>query len=153
MNKRIIFDIVLLAVFLLSDIPAFTGIPAHEWIGIACTVVLVIHCASRGAVPAGRNAQAGKTSGAKVARIVLNVLLLLALAVCAVSGIMVSGTVLPMLGLYAGGFFFWDPLHAFAAKVLLTLLLVHIVVNGRALFAMGRAMRSSRTKEQESVHG
>ena len=36
--------------------------------------------------------------------------------VATVSGLMVSGTVLPVLGLYAPGYFFWDPLHAIAAK-------------------------------------
>ena len=46
-----------------------------------------------------------------------------------VSGIMVSGAVLPALGLYADGYYFWDPLHAIAAKALLALLLVHVVVH------------------------
>ena len=40
---------------------------------------------------------------------------------CAVSGIMVSGDVLRAFGWYAEGYYFWDPLHAVSAKVLLAL--------------------------------
>ena len=50
-------------------------------------------------------------------RLALNAVLLLSLAACVVSGVMVSGTVLPSMGLYASGYHFWDPLHAVAAKV------------------------------------
>ena len=46
---------------------------------------------------------------------------------CAVSGVLVSATVLPTFGLFAPGYFVWDPLHAVSAKVLLALVLVHAV--------------------------
>lgn len=55
---------------------------------------------------------------------VLNGALLVALAFCVVSGAMVSGTLLPSLGFYATGYYFWGPLHALSAKVLLAALLV-----------------------------
>ena len=50
---------------------------------------------------------------------------------CAVSGLMVSGAVLPFFGLYAEGYYFWGPLHAVSAKLLLALLLVHVVAHWR----------------------
>ena len=55
-----------------------------------------------------------------------------------VAGVMVSGTVLPSMGLYASGYHFWDPLHAVAAKVMLAALLVHVVVRGPAALAVLR---------------
>ena len=69
-----------------------------------------------------------------------------ALAVCAVSGVMVSGAVLPAFGLYAEGYFFWDPLHAASAKVLLALLLVHVAVHWRwlaGLFGKGKKRKAA----------
>ncbi len=51
---------------------------------------------------------------------------------------MVSGAVLQAFGLYAPGYYFWDPLHAVAAKVALTLLLVHVVVHARWIVRMVR---------------
>lgn len=46
---------------------------------------------------------------------------------CVVSGVFVSATVLSAFGLFAPGYFVWDPLHAASAKVLLALVLVHAV--------------------------
>ncbi|WP_417134068.1 DUF4405 domain-containing protein, partial [Rubneribacter badeniensis] len=94
------------------------------------------HCARRGAAPARGAAAAG--------RAVLNGLIVVALAACAVSGAMVSGAVLPALGLYARGYFFWDPLHAASAKVLLALLLVHLALNVGAVVRAVRARRRGR---------
>lgn len=92
--------------------------------------------------------QEGKSgaSVARVARWVLDALIAAALAVCAVSGVMVSGAVLPAFGLYAEGYFFWDPLHAASAKVLLALLLVHVAVHWRwlaGLFGKGKKRKAA----------
>ena len=59
----------------------------------------------------------------------------------------VSGAVLPALGLYADGYYFWDPLHAIAAKALLALLLVHVVAHWRWLagfFKNGKGERHGK---------
>ena len=67
------------------------------------------------------------------------------------SGLAVSGTVLPALGMVqTNGFFFWDPLHAASAKVLFILVVVHIAVRLRCV-----AIRFSRkrfTRRKESSH-
>lgn len=64
-------------------------------------------------------------SALAVARIVLDAALFIAIAVCVVSGVLISATVLPMFGLFAPGYFIWNPLHAASAKILLALVLVH----------------------------
>ena len=131
--RRIVFDTVLIAAYALVAVPALTGVGAHEWLGVAVVAALLAHCARRGAAPARGAAAAG--------RAVLNGLIVVALAACAVSGAMVSGAVLPALGLYARGYFFWDPLHAASAKVLLALLLVHLALNVGAVVRAVRARR------------
>ncbi len=112
--------------------------------GAACEVT------AAGASPRGPKAapQEGKSgaSAARVARWALDALIAVALAVCAVSGVMVSGAVLPAFGLYAEGYFFWDPLHAASAKVLLALLLVHVAVHWRwlaGLFGKGKKRKAA----------
>ena len=134
--RRIVFDAVLLAAYALVDVPALTGVGAHEWLGVAVVAALRAHGARRGAAPVHGAAAAG--------RAVLNGLIVVALAACAVSGAMVSGAVLPALGLYARGYFFWDPLHAASAKVLLALLLVHLALNASAVVRAVRARRCDR---------
>ncbi|MEI3231991.1 MAG: DUF4405 domain-containing protein [Gordonibacter pamelaeae] len=69
--------------------------------------------------------------------------------VCVVSGVLVSGAVLPALGYYAQGYYFWDPLHAVSAKVLLALLLVHVVVHAR--WFMRFAMRGKDTEHADEL--
>ena len=77
----------------------------------------------------------------------LGLLIVAAFMTVTVSGIMVSGAVLPALGLYADGYYFWDPLHAIAAKALLALLLVHVVAHWRWLvgfFKNGKGERHGK---------
>lgn len=120
-RRRLVFDGAVLVVYAVAANPAVTGIPIHEWAGLGAFVLLAAHCAARGM---GRGVTAKG-----IALTVLNTLVLLCLALCVVSGVMVSGTVLPALGLFAEGYYFWDPLHAVAAKLLLALLLVHVAVH------------------------
>ena len=63
-----------------------------------------------------------------------------------ISGAMVSGTLLPSLGFYATGYYFWGPLHALSAKVLLAALLVHIVLRTPAAASV---LRRELARENE----
>ena len=134
-RRRSIFDIAMLAVYLAAANPVLTGIPVHEYLGLGAFVVVAAHVVASGAGLAGRG---------RPGRLARNVVLLMALAATVVSGVMVSGDVLPALGLYATGYHFWDPLHALAAKVLLAALLVHVVLRGPAAWAVLRAKRPGR---------
>lgn len=147
MNKWIIFDIAMLIVYLVAAFPVITGIPIHEWVSLGSIVILVAHCSIRGIF---EFASKEKSSGLRIARIVLNALIMFSLAACAVSGIMISGTVLPTFGVFATGYYLWDPLHALSAKILLALLLVHLVLNGRLLLTMAqRTTGGSRTENAD----
>lgn len=116
---RIAFDVMLLAFYLVIANPATTGMPLHEYLGVGVFVLMVAHVVMSDEGLGGRGRWTQR---------VLNGVLLAALAFCVVSGIMVSGALLPSLGLYATGYYFWDPVHALSAKVLLAALLVHIVL-------------------------
>lgn len=120
-RRRLSFDATTLVVYAVSANPAITGVSVHEWVGLGAVVLLVAHCAARGMWRGVKGKAFGLT--------VLNTLVLLCVALCAVSGVMVSGAVLPTFGVFAEGYYFWDPLHAIAAKMLLALLLVHVVVH------------------------
>ena len=133
MNRvRIAFDLVVLAGYLAAANPALTGIPVHEYMGLGAAVLMAAHIvASAEGLLAFRRGRWG--------RAVLNGVLLVALATCALSGVMVSGDVLPALGLYAEGYHFWDPLHALSAKVLLAALIVHVVLRAPMVWAWMRS--------------
>lgn len=131
-RPRIAFDVAMLVVYLIAANPAVTGIPVHEYVGLGAFLVMAAHVVMSAGGLAGRG---------RWGLLALNIVLLLSLAACAVSGVMVSGTVLPSLGLYATGYFFWDPLHALSAKVLLAALLVHVALRGPMVAAWMRRGR------------
>lgn len=134
---RVVFDIVLLALYLAATNPALTGVPFHEYLGTGVFVLLVAHVVASGEGLGGRGRWAQR---------VLNGALLVSLAFCVVSGAMVSGTLLPSLGFYAMGYYFWGPLHALSAKVLLAALLVHIVLRTPATASV---LRRELARENE----
>lgn len=131
----------LLAVYALVELPDVTGVAAHEWLGLVLVVVLLAHAVLR-----SKRLEAGtrRMRAQRVGRIVLDGALLVSLAVCAVSGIMMSGAVLPTFGLFAEGYYLWNPLHAVSAKVLLALLLVHLALNVSTV--VKRARRAVRDR-------
>lgn len=129
-RRALVVDAAALAVFAVVSLPSLTGYAAHEWIGLVLTVALAVHLAMR--LDRALRLRGGSGVG-RALRIALDALLAVTLVICAVSGVFVSGAVLPALGLYAEGYWLWDPLHAASAKLLLALLIVHLAVNARAV--------------------
>ena len=113
--------------YALAALPSLTGVPAHEWFGLALLAPVFVHCAQH----VDRVARA-------LPRCVREARLRncgrLALSTVFVSGLGMSGTVLQTFGLYAEGYYTWSPLHAAAAKALLALLLVHMAVHAGSLY-------------------
>lgn len=137
----------LLVVYAFVELPDATGVAAHEWLGLALVIVLLAHAVLR-----SKRFEAGarRMRAQRVGRIVLDGALLVSLAVCAVSGIMMSGAVLPTFGLFAEGYYLWNPLHAVSAKVLLALLLVHLALNvGAVAKRTRRAVRDRGGASEE----
>ena len=131
-NKNLIVDLIALVVYAVAANPALTGIGFHEWVSLGVLVVFLVHVALHvdWAVDALKSVLR-HPSVVRTGNLVLGALILVAFMVCAVSGLMVSGAVLPAFGLYAEGYYFWGPLHAASAKLVLALLLVHVVVHWR----------------------
>ena len=76
----------------------------------------------------------------------LDVALVIAVVVVVLSGLMESGAVLLSFGLYAEGYYFWGPLHATSAKVLLALLIVHGALNIGPVRRLTRHMCAKETE-------
>ncbi|WP_165054047.1 MULTISPECIES: DUF4405 domain-containing protein [unclassified Adlercreutzia] len=130
MRKILIVDAIVLLAYAIVSLPQITGVSVHEWLGLGVLVLLLAHVVQHvdWAVDAARSLR-DDVAVARHGRLALDVLLMMALAACVVSGLMVSGAVLPAFGLYVGGYYFWNPLHAASAKVLFALLLVHMAAN------------------------
>ena len=141
-KRKAALDAAAAALFAAAVFPQLTGVAAHEWIGSAALAALLAHLAASLDALAGLCRAAARGSLLALARAALDAALFLALAVCAVSGALVSATVLPALGLFAPGYFVWDPLHAASAKLLLALVLVHAVSHAGKLAGFLKARQS-----------
>ena len=141
-KRKAALDAVAAALFAAAVLPQVTGIAAHEWLGIAALAALLAHLAASLDALAGLCRAAARGSLLALARVALDAALFLALAACVVSGALVSATVLPAFGLFAPGYFVWDPLHAASAKVLLALVLVHAVSHAGKLAGFLKTQQS-----------
>lgn len=157
-GKRIILDLLALVGFALVMSPAATGVGLHEWLSLALFAVLFMHCVLQvewvGETAAGIARR--RLATARMGNLVLDALVLVAFVVAMLSGLLVSGTVLPAFGLYAEGYYFWDPLHAISAKALLALLLVHVVVHAKWLLSFFRKKKRGdadriRSEKEEAL--
>lgn len=121
MKHAIVSDMVVLVCYLLAASPAVTGLSVHEWVGLAAGCFLMLH-----GISAFKRSRSGRLYRL---RVFVDILLALSLTVCLISGIAISGSVLPAAGYFVpDGFFFWGPLHSTSAKFLLGLLLLHCVL-------------------------
>ena len=133
---NLIMDIICLVVYLVVANPAWTGIGVHEWLSLAVFVVLFVHVLFHmDWVIKTTKLAFTKPSWVTTGNWVLNTLLAISLVLCTISGLLISGDVLPAFGMYATGYYFWDPLHAFSAKLLLALIIVHVVIHWRWIFS------------------
>ena len=129
-THALVVDAIASVIYLLAASPAITGIPIHEWLGLVAFVALVVHCATHyDWLARSLRLIFSHPISKRTGRYVLDVLTGLTLVVCVLSGVFISGTVLPAFGLFATGYFFWDPLHSASAKLLLALIVVHVALN------------------------
>lgn len=127
MMKILVFDVALLAVLLAALNPTITGFAPHEWIGLCASAALLVHVAIR--LPELERMARASRKPAALGALLASIALFVLLAICTVSGLMISGTVLPALGLFAPGYLVWNPAHAMSAKAILALGAVHVVIH------------------------
>ena len=139
MRSNLVIDLIALIVYLLVANPAITGVPLHEWFGLGIFVVFIVHTVQHyDWVIDSFKSIFKRFSLLRHGRLILDILIVISFMICMVSGILISGTVLPEFALYSQGYYFWDPLHAVSAKVLLALLLIHVIINGGILIQKWR---------------
>lgn len=134
-RSNLALDVVVLVVGIAVLLPEMTGFAVHEWIGLILFVLLFAHCVLH-ADDAARLAK--RRSAARLGKFILNIASFVVLLVCVVSGLFVSGAVLSAFGLYADGYYFWDPLHVISAKAFLVLMVVHVALHGKAVASFVR---------------
>jgi hypothetical protein len=147
-SQSLVVDVIAAAVYLIAANPAITGLAIHEWVSLGVLFVFVVHVAQHydWIIDAFKKTWRNP-SLATTGNLILDVLTVVVFMVVTVSGIMVSRHILPMFGLVAPGYFFWNPLHALFAKLLLAILIVHVVVHAKWLWAFFKSLRHGKSNE------
>ena len=141
-------DALLLALFLLIQSPRITGVAAHEWIGIAIAVPLLVHVLLSWHWIVSKPARL-LANGSWRSRInyLINVTLFVAMVIAIVSGVVVSRVALPQLGIHTIYDGDWFETHDFWSNVLF----VRITASTHPQFiARCRPMHTKSTLLQKS---
>lgn len=123
-------DLTIFAGFMIAAAPALTGDALHEWLGVVLaagfTAHLLLHW--RWIVEVTRRFFRTTAHGSQL-NYLLNTGLFIAFTLITFSGVMMSKSVLPLLGLSGSRGFFWHALHAQATNVALLLVGLHLALH------------------------
>lgn len=105
-----------------------TGVPLHEWIGVAVTALIVSHLLVHWSWVEARIANLRRQTGRRAGGLLLNAAVFAAMGTTIVSGFVVSKVVLPN-HLAPERYLRWHGLHETAATFTLLLLGLHLAYN------------------------
>jgi hypothetical protein len=129
---NLLLDIALLLMLLIVYEVRATGEAIHEWIGVAMTAVLLVHIILHWDwVMTMVRRFVRKLAAEARLRSVLNVAIFIAFTAVMFSGLLISETVMPFIGLHLEGSGFWHWLHGLAADAIVWLIALHIGLNWR----------------------
>ena len=136
-----LIDLILLGVLLLLYAPRLTGLPVHEWVGLALAVPLVVHLllSWKWIAATTRRVIARRDARARV-NYLLNGILFVLIGVEVTSGIVISQVALPVLGVRTINDRAWRALHNLTLNYTLLALGLHVAMNWRPLLVALRRL-------------
>jgi hypothetical protein len=142
------FDATLLVGYTLAYSYGFTGIGIHEWLGIALGLALMFHLTLHWDWVIRTTKKLLNPRGPDKLIWAVNLLLMLAMVMCVVSGIVISRVALPSLGIYLQFGPSWQRLHVVTAEITLGLVPIHVALRWRWIVRVARRLWTSRSARQ-----
>lgn len=130
-NKaRLALDLGLFVAILVAFFPTFTGITVHEWLSLAIFIPTVLHLAVNWDWAVRVIARfLGKVRATSRVNLVVDTLLFVATVTVMLSGLMVSQAIAASLGVTIVPSAAWLLAHAFSARAVIALMLVHFALH------------------------
>ncbi|MBT8486458.1 MAG: DUF4405 domain-containing protein [Phycisphaerales bacterium] len=127
---RLLTAFALLIGMVLLLTPRATGIPAHEWVGLAVLVPLFIHLVVDWKWIVGTTRRFfRRTPGRTRFNYVWDWLFFVLVTVASFSGIIISEAALPALGVPVEIDLFWSGIHTLSTRVLMLVMGVHVAMH------------------------
>jgi hypothetical protein len=125
-------DVGIFVAFLLAGAPRFTGLAVHEWLSLALGAMIIGHLLLHWQwIAAVTRRFLSHTSWQARANYVLNALLFIAVTLVIFSGVMISETALPTLGIEIERNMLWRQLHGLVSDFTVLLLGLHVALHWR----------------------
>jgi hypothetical protein len=129
-KRNLIIDLLIVVGFLLATQPHLTGKGIHEWVSLGLTVGFLTHILLHWRwVYETTRRLLGKLARQSRINYILNLALLLAFTLIIFSGLMISETILPLIGLEGVHGGVWKWLHSQATDVSIWLVRLHIALH------------------------
>jgi hypothetical protein len=128
--SKLLVDLIIFVGFLLAMDPRSTGITIHEWFTIAGVAVLIIHLLLNWSWIVQITTRFFKNMpGRTRLNYVLNVLLFIDMTIIMFTGIIISQSFLPFLGISVQGNFLWRGLHNTTSNLFIVILGSHLALH------------------------
>jgi hypothetical protein len=129
-NINLLFDIVIFTAFLLALDPRATGLTIHEWLGIALVAAIITHLLLHWKWIAQIVARFfRKLGGPTRLNAIINLLFFVDFTIVIFSGLTISRTALPSLGIHFGRDLYLRRLHTISTNLAVFLLGLHAAVH------------------------
>jgi cytochrome b561 len=139
-------DIALLVAFALDYSFKFTGLTIHEWIGLGFGVALLLHITLHWDwVLRTTKRLFGRLAGRERLRWFVDLALMFVMTMCVASGILISRSALPALGLTPAAGPFWTGLHTTSADITVALVGLHVALSWRWILTVSRRVLRRKT--------
>jgi hypothetical protein len=127
---NVLIDLVILASFLIAFEPTLTGIPIHEWLSLALTGVLIAHILLHWQWVVSVTVHfVRQLLHSSRLNYVVDALIFIAMVTVMFSGILISRSILDVLGIPPLSDPFWRILHARSADATLILTACHFALH------------------------
>jgi hypothetical protein len=141
-------DAALVVAFTLDYSFRFTGLTVHEWIGLGLGAALLAHLTFHWDwVLRTTRRLFRRLPGREQVRWLIDLALLVVMTLCVASGVLISRSALPAVGIHPPEGPFWTGLHTTSADVTVALVSAHAALSWRWVVSVSRRMfRRSRIR-------
>lgn len=123
-------DLIIFLFFLVVEAPRFSGLPAHEWLGIAIGAGALAHVLLHWDwIIEISKRLFGKAQALARINYILNWLLFITIVSIIFTGLMISKTVMPLLGITVAQGGTWHRVHTIAANQFILLVALHVALH------------------------
>ncbi len=144
--NKLLIDLLALVSFLVSMDPRSSGIPVHEWLTIAMTGVAIVHLLLNWDwIVAVTQRFSFRITTATQFNYVLNWTLFIDAVLLMLSGILISRSVMPFIGMPVPESRTWRGLHDMSANIFLVLLGVHLATHWQWITVHGSRLLARLT--------